>query len=175
MLLIYGHWRPARHPNAPLSRSRLNIIPCTAIACTWDRGIARGSRVCCSISACTMAHHTPCTPSAQYTRKRNSWVLFCRTVRNHAHPSIQVCCYSAVPPNPEPVRRLLVACWMWPNLTYSSTANTSQNLLTVAQTHLFWVYMNRACKCGQGARKYSCSSISEAAKSYHATLKIIDA
>ena len=31
---------------------------------TRDRGIAHGSRVCCSILACTMAHHTSCTSSA---------------------------------------------------------------------------------------------------------------
>lgn len=142
---------------------------------TRDRGIAHGSRVCCSILACTMAHHTSCRSSAQCTRKRNSWIPFCRTVRNHAHLSILACCCSAVLSNPEPVRRFLVACWMWPNLTYRSTANTSQHLLTVAQTHLFWVYMDRACECGQGALKYSCSFISEAAKSYHAALKIIDA
>ena len=110
VLLIYGHWRPARHSNTPLSPFRLNPICSTAVARTWDRGVARGSRVCCSISACTMAHHTPCFSSAHCTRKRNSWIPFCRTVRNHAHLSIQICCYSAVPPNPEPVRRLLVAC-----------------------------------------------------------------
>ena len=175
VLLIYGHWRPVRHSNTPLSPFRLNPICPTAVTRTWDRGVARGSRVCCSISACTMAHHTSCRSSAQCTRKRNSWIPFCRTVRNHAHLSILACCCSAVLSNPEPVRRFLVACWMWPNLTYRSTANTSQHLLTVAQTHLFWVYMDRACECGQGALKYSCSFISEAAKSYHAALKIIDA
>ena len=41
------------------------------------------------------------------------------------------------------------------DLTYRSTANTSQHLLTVAQNDLFRVYMDRKCDCGQGALKYS--------------------
>ena len=83
---------------------------------TRDRGIAHGSRVCCSILACTMAHHTSCTS----TRKRNSWIQFCRTVRNHAHLSTWACCCSAVPANPEPVGR-----WRSSSATSSSSPTSS--------------------------------------------------
>ena len=70
-----------------------------------------------------------------------------------------------------PLVRCATQAFGCPQKRHFPTVNTGQNVLTVDSNHLYWVYIDTACNCGQDAPEHNCSIISGAAKSCHADLR----